>query len=127
MRKIIIVLMCLFVIKNYTMENNSQELKRITILLDYIEGETTAPNPDAPYRIATASNLLLACSRITVASKWSQSCARANANKLVANSKKVMEKHDGTVLQVSSQMLYIYAEQIRSAIDLIDEKIKLLK
>lgn len=109
------------------MEPNSRELAHIDALLDIIEAETTYPNPDAPYRINAAGDKLIAFSRISVAQQWQKSCARLYATKLVANSKKVMDKYDGTHLQASSQMLYIQAEQIRSAVDLLDEKIKLLK
>jgi len=126
MRKKIIILSCIFVIKIYTMEN-SRELTHIAALLDIIESETTYPNPDAPYRIDATCNKLLACSRVTVAKKWSLSCSQATAAKLVANSKKVMEQYDATSLQVSSQMLYIQAQLIFLAVSSVDEKIKLLK
>jgi hypothetical protein len=127
MRNIIIILICLIVIKNYNMEPNSRELAHIDALLDIIEAETTYPNPDAPYRIHAACNKLMACSRVNVAKKWKFSCARANAAKLVFNSKKVMGKYNGTSLETSSQMLYIQAQEIFLAVTLIDEKISLLK
>ncbi|CAN5180691.1 hypothetical protein BH09DEP1_BH09DEP1_1910 [soil metagenome] len=135
---LILYVICLVFITIQGMEKGSRELKQTTCfeseitkkidaLLYIIESETTYPNPDAPYRIDAAGYKLLVFSYKIVAQKWTQSCANSNAMKLVANSKKVMKKHNGTSLEVSGQMLYMQAELISLAICGLNEKIKLLK
>lgn len=124
--KLCILLIVIIVIqKNAGMVSDTSK-SSIDALLYTIESESTYPNPDAPYRIDSAGSQLITYSLDYVTQRWQNSSARSNASKLVTNSKKVMDEKWGTDLEMSGQMLYIQAELIRCAIDLIDEKIKLL-